>query len=238
MPQNTKIQVRRGTSIQWCSVNPVLSAGEPGFETDTRKFKIGDGVTSWNNLVYLSFDGGSLDENIVAGNTLGSIMLSDYFDVTKTIIQYQGITGTTIQVPTGYDYAIYVDSQGNVTYESVTAGQTLTFKSSIVLGTSSGEASSNPQNWYYQLCSIRDADCSEVWTCAQGQEEGGFPTEQQCLDLNPEAQACPEPSCLPDGTGCLPEEYCEDGCCKENSSSSSSYTPLPMMGRNPMEITW
>jgi len=48
----TKIQLRRGTSSQWTSTNPVLSSGEVGFETNTNKFKIGDGATSWTSLKY------------------------------------------------------------------------------------------------------------------------------------------------------------------------------------------
>ena len=46
------MQQRRGTAEQWESVNPVLAAGEIGFETDTNKFKIGDGVNDWETLVY------------------------------------------------------------------------------------------------------------------------------------------------------------------------------------------
>jgi len=47
-----KIQLRRGTAAQWTSANPTLSAGEFGFETDTRQYKIGDGTTAWTSLAY------------------------------------------------------------------------------------------------------------------------------------------------------------------------------------------
>lgn len=43
-----KIQVRRGTAAQWTAANPTLASGEFGFETDTGKYKIGDGTTAWN----------------------------------------------------------------------------------------------------------------------------------------------------------------------------------------------
>lgn len=43
---NSKIQLRRDTAANWSTYNPTLSAGEPGFETDTGKLKIGDGRTS------------------------------------------------------------------------------------------------------------------------------------------------------------------------------------------------
>jgi hypothetical protein len=46
------IQLRRDTASVWNSVNPVLHEGEMGFETDSRKFKIGDGITPWQGLKY------------------------------------------------------------------------------------------------------------------------------------------------------------------------------------------
>jgi hypothetical protein len=70
MARTSKMQVRRGTASQWCSANPVLSSGETGFETDTRKFKVGDGSTAWNSLRYVGFDGGSLDSEMVIAPTL------------------------------------------------------------------------------------------------------------------------------------------------------------------------
>ena len=48
----TRIKLRRDTAANWISANPILSAGEPGLETDTRKIKYGDGSTSWRDLAY------------------------------------------------------------------------------------------------------------------------------------------------------------------------------------------
>ena len=54
----TRMQQRRGTASQWISTNsgngPILAAGEIGFESDTNKFKIGDGVNHWVNLTYFT----------------------------------------------------------------------------------------------------------------------------------------------------------------------------------------
>jgi len=52
-----QIQLRRDTAANWASANPVLALGEMGFETDTLKYKLGDGVTAWNSLLYGAFDG-------------------------------------------------------------------------------------------------------------------------------------------------------------------------------------
>ena len=47
-----RIQQRRDTAANWTTANPILAAGEHGFETDTKKFKIGDGTTAWVTLGY------------------------------------------------------------------------------------------------------------------------------------------------------------------------------------------
>ena len=54
-----QIQLRNGTAAQWTSANPVLAAGEAGVETDTSKFKIGNGSTAWASLAYSSGTTGS-----------------------------------------------------------------------------------------------------------------------------------------------------------------------------------
>jgi hypothetical protein len=67
------MQQRRGTAAEWTSANTVLSAGEIGFETDTSKFKIGDGTTAWNSLPYFvnadDIETGLLDTDEVSEGT-------------------------------------------------------------------------------------------------------------------------------------------------------------------------
>ena len=46
------MQQRRGTAAQWTTANPILAAGEIGFETDTSKFKMGNGTSAWSALQY------------------------------------------------------------------------------------------------------------------------------------------------------------------------------------------
>lgn len=47
-----EIQVRRDSSTNWTSTNPVLAQGEMGLELDTGFMKIGDGSTAWTSLSY------------------------------------------------------------------------------------------------------------------------------------------------------------------------------------------
>jgi hypothetical protein len=80
----TRMQQRRGTASQWTSANPVLNAGELGWESDTNKFKIGDGTNHWADLDYF------IDSNSTVNPAFG------------TSIVFEGATAdsyeTTLQV--------------------------------------------------------------------------------------------------------------------------------------------
>jgi hypothetical protein len=48
------IRFARDTAYNWASVNPIMAEGEPGYEKDTGKLKIGNGLSRWNDLDYLA----------------------------------------------------------------------------------------------------------------------------------------------------------------------------------------
>jgi len=104
----TRMQQRRGTAAQWISTNngdgPILEVGEIGFETDTGKFKIGDGVNPWVDLDYF------LDESEITSIT-GDYVLS------STLAQNNGVATldnsgklTSSQIPTSLASTTYVDN--------------------------------------------------------------------------------------------------------------------------------
>ena len=83
----TKIQLRRDTAANWSTNNPTPSAGEPCFETDTGKLKIGDGATAYNDLAYQG--GGdslvkSVDSNFSVSDT-GELSLSNAINVGTSV---------------------------------------------------------------------------------------------------------------------------------------------------------
>ena len=47
-----QFQLRRGTAAQWVIDNTLLAEGEFGYETDTLRVKLGDGIRLWNALPY------------------------------------------------------------------------------------------------------------------------------------------------------------------------------------------
>lgn len=71
IPLNQRVQLRRDTSVNWTSGNPVLKSGEIGYETDTGKLKIGDNATFW----------ASLDYSFTAASLLSEVNLVDLGDV-------------------------------------------------------------------------------------------------------------------------------------------------------------
>lgn len=65
------IKLKRDTAANWTSNNPTLAAGEMGIETDTNKFKFGDGSTAWTSLSYSS--GSSYSDSDVSTFLNGNI---------------------------------------------------------------------------------------------------------------------------------------------------------------------
>lgn len=47
-----KIRKRSGTAALWAIANPILADGEEGYESDTKKYKVGNGVDHYNDLSY------------------------------------------------------------------------------------------------------------------------------------------------------------------------------------------
>lgn len=59
-----RIQLRRGLAADWASHNPLLAQGEVGYETDTRKWKVGNGTDNWNILPYMEGGaGGGMEQH-------------------------------------------------------------------------------------------------------------------------------------------------------------------------------
>lgn len=53
-----QIQQRVDTASAWTTADPTLLSGEIGWESDTKKYKIGDGSTAWASLSYAPGSGG------------------------------------------------------------------------------------------------------------------------------------------------------------------------------------
>jgi hypothetical protein len=127
-----QIQLRRDTSANWTSNNPILLAGEMALSTDVLysgtdqpRYKIGNGVDTWLNLDYVPEGGGgsSYPENLyltVVNKTGDNLLASGY-----KVLKVQTAQGQRLAV----DYAL-ADSDANsadtigVVYENINNNQT------------------------------------------------------------------------------------------------------------------
>jgi Major tropism determinant N-terminal domain len=60
----TVIKLKRGLKVDWTTLNPILAAGEAGFEIDTGQVKVGDGVRAYNSLPYTGSGAAALQDHI------------------------------------------------------------------------------------------------------------------------------------------------------------------------------
>lgn len=93
-----QIQLRRGTAEAAVTSNPVLAVGEIGIESNTGRFKIGDGSSQWNDLPYST---GSLPIGGTVGQVLAKINSADFN--THWITPASGGGGTSNGIPQGGD---------------------------------------------------------------------------------------------------------------------------------------
>lgn len=106
------IQLKRGKSSSWAALNPVLQPGEPGFEIDTGKLKIGNGVDEWLNLAYVGED----KQLVVTANThydfppIGDINIIYKASQEKQLYQWNEEL---------FDYELIIDTNLYVTKEEL-----------------------------------------------------------------------------------------------------------------------
>ena len=79
-------QQRRDTAANWTSANPTLLNGELGYETDTGKWKVGNGSAVWTSLAYTPW--GQISYPIVtadiADDAVTAAKIADDAGITKT----------------------------------------------------------------------------------------------------------------------------------------------------------
>lgn len=102
-----RIQLRRDLAANWTAANTVLASGEIGFETDTGKFKIGNGSTSWTSLSY------------------ATVLPSDFSEVAQDAINTALVAGT------GLDKT-YDDSSNTITIDIDSTVATKTYADDAV----------------------------------------------------------------------------------------------------------
>jgi hypothetical protein len=147
----SRLQNRRDTAANWTANNPTLAAGELGLETDTSKFKMGNGSTAWNSLAYAYTAGAAGIQGttgaqgaIGAQGTTGlqGVIGSQGTTGTQGVTGTQGITGTqgvqgilgttgaggveAVNAQTGTTYTFVLSDKDDLVTASNAAAQTYT----------------------------------------------------------------------------------------------------------------
>jgi hypothetical protein len=137
----TRMQQRRGTAAQWISTNsgagPVLNAGEMGWESDTNKFKIGDGVNNWTSLDYFA------DINSTVNPAFGSSIsfegaTANDFETTLAITD--PTADRTITIPDATDTLVGRATTDTLTNKSISLGSNTVTSTLAQLNTAISDA--------------------------------------------------------------------------------------------------
>jgi hypothetical protein len=112
-----RIKLRRDTAANWTAANPVLAAGELGYETDTKQAKIGNGVATWSQLEYAPLNRNPILQSIqlltTGGNadTAGELAWNE--DEQTLDIAKGG--GTVLQVGQETSFLVYNNTASTIT---------------------------------------------------------------------------------------------------------------------------
>ncbi len=159
------IQIRRDTSANWTSANPVMAQGELGIETNTNKVKAGDGSTAWSSLTYLIDVGSYITETSTstlsnktlaattlsgqltgADQTVSAINLKDYGEITNALGNVAG--ATTIDLTLGNSVTATTTSAVTWTFSNPTASDELcSFSIKLVNGGSATQTWPTSVDW-------------------------------------------------------------------------------------------
>ena len=81
------IQIKRGSAANWHDKKVILADGQPGYDKDRKKLKIGNGKDTWDKLpdasgmtrdaIFASEAEASKNKNSVLGKLLGSLGIND-----------------------------------------------------------------------------------------------------------------------------------------------------------------
>jgi hypothetical protein len=141
----TEIQFKSFTASEWTTNQellgnvPILIKGETGYESDTGKFKIGDGINIWSALAYFQSGAGSSSNSFTTiSTTSGTFPVATSSTDTLTLTAGTGITITGNSATDTITIASTI-TDTNTTYDLTSTG---TSTASINLVPSSGATDS------------------------------------------------------------------------------------------------
>lgn len=120
----TQIQIRRGTTTQWTTSDPVLAEGEIGLDLTRDKIRIGDGTSAWSALSDYSAGGGG------GGDLVSTNNLSDVANAGTARSNLGLAIGSDVQAYDA-DLAALATAGNSTTLAAVTAAFTTALKTKL-----------------------------------------------------------------------------------------------------------
>jgi hypothetical protein len=112
-----RIKLRRDTAANWTAANPVLLAGEVGYETDTKQAKVGNGSSAWSALEYAPWNRSPILQSIQLLTTGGNADTAGelaWNEDEQTLDVAKG-GGTVLQVGQETAFLVHNDTAGTIT---------------------------------------------------------------------------------------------------------------------------
>ena len=132
----TRIQVRRGTTSEWNTADPILNSGEIGYNSTLGQIKVGDGESLWSELDYI-ISASSLN------TSLGSYILDSEKSAANGVAELDG--SKNILAPAGIIFEGTADAyETTLVVTDPTDDRTITFPNAsgtVVLSDNSGNVS-------------------------------------------------------------------------------------------------
>lgn len=116
MTEYKRMQQRNDTAANWMAINPILAAGEIGYDRTNKKIKIGDGATAWDTLPYHESGGGGGGTTYTAGD--GIDITSDTISVDANTAQFT-MTGGKLNIITNGANGFVTTNAMNIAINSV-----------------------------------------------------------------------------------------------------------------------